>query len=137
MTITIEFDPTAGTVKVTSPPSAEGDAVTQAATKPPVHGAALDAGAYAENALEEAPSAEGVVVTQTAARPPVQGAALDAGVYSGIALGEGPAAVPPPAINAGIATATGSPPTPHLDTFGLLTGISRSQEGLDAGSPKS
>jgi hypothetical protein len=94
MKITIDFDPTTATVKVTSPPSAEGDAVTQAATK-----------------------------------PAVQGVALDAGACSGIALGEGPAAVPPPIINAGIASATGSPPTPHLDTFGLLTGIS-------AGSPK-
>ena len=101
MKITIEFDPTTATVKVTSPPCAEGDAVTQAATK-----------------------------------PAIQGVALDGGAYSGIALGVWPAADPPPIINAGIAIATGSPPTPHPDTFGLLTDISRSQEGLGAGSPK-
>ena len=82
-------------------------------------------------------SAEEEAVTQAVAEPAVQGAVLDAGACSGVLVEQKLSAAPPPAINAGIATATGSLPTPHLDTFRLLTGVSRSQEGLDAGPPKS
>ncbi len=57
MKIMIEFDPTIATVKVTRPTSVEGEALTQAATKPVVQDAALDAGAYLGITPGEGPSA--------------------------------------------------------------------------------
>ena len=75
---------------------------------------------------------EEVVEQQT-----VHGAALDAGAYSGGTLVEGSAVVPPQAISAGIAITTGSAlPEPHLDTPSLVSGVSQSEDALNAGSPK-
>lgn len=82
-------------------------------------------------------SVEGEVLSQAVAEPAVEGAALDAGECSGVVVEQNPSDVPPSAINAGMSTASGSPPSPHRDTFGLFNGASQGEEGLDAGSPKS
>ena len=77
--------------------------------------------------------AEGAAVVPTVPQLAVQGGGRNAGAYSGETFLEGPAVVSLPATNAGLAAAKGSPPGPHPDTFGLLTVVSRSKEGLDAG----
>lgn len=137
MRITIDLDSTVGAINVSNPASAEGESLTQPAAQSAVQGAALDAGAYSGVALvRERPSAEGAAVVPTVVQLAIQGAGQNAGAYSGETFIEEHTAVPLPVINAGIAAAEGSPPSPHLDTFGLLTVVSLSKDGLDAGYPK-
>ena len=84
MRVIIEFDPTAGVVKVMSPASTEGESLIQPAARPTVQGVAQDAGAYAGIA-----PGEGGGVARTVFQPTVEGAAQDAGAYAGIARSKG------------------------------------------------
>ena len=133
MRITIDLDSTAGAINVSNPASTEGNSLIQPAAHSALQAAALDAGAYSGVALRELSSAEGAAVVPTVQQLAVQGGGRNAGAYSGETFLEGPAVVSLPATNAGLAAAKGSPPGPHPDTFGLLTVVSRSKEGLDAG----
>ncbi len=57
MKITIEFDPTTVTSKVTSPTSVEEEVITQGVAEPVVQSEALDAGAYLGVVPEQGTSA--------------------------------------------------------------------------------
>jgi len=77
MRITIEFDPIAGTAKVTNSTSAEVEAVPQMESPPTTKSAARDAGMYLGVAPGERPSAvpslqalSAGIATATASAPP-------------------------------------------------------------------
>lgn len=130
MRITIDLDSTVGTINVSNPASTEGESPIHPAAHSTAQAATLDAGAYSGVALGELSSAEGTaIVPQFAA----QSEDRNAGAYSGKAYIGGPVVVSLPTTNAGLAAAKDSPPSPRPDTFGLLTVVGRSKEGLDAG----
>ena len=110
MRVMIEFDPMAGTAKVTLPTFAREEAVIQTA----ITGAAQDAGAYTEIAPGEGPPVEVAVAAPTATQAVVEGAAQDAGAYTEIGPEERPSVVEPQSTTASNATATESTPTPTI-----------------------